>query len=33
MMPAFWSLGFHLCRFGYNNIGNLLATIQVRFYQ
>ncbi|CAF2048966.1 unnamed protein product [Rotaria magnacalcarata] len=28
MMPPFWSLGFHLCRWGYNNTGNLLAMIQ-----
>ncbi|CAF3499233.1 unnamed protein product [Rotaria sp. Silwood1] len=28
IMPPFWSLGFHLCRYGYNTIENLLATIQ-----
>ncbi|CAF5157771.1 unnamed protein product, partial [Rotaria magnacalcarata] len=27
-MPPFWSLGFHLCRYGYNTIENLLETIQ-----
>ncbi|CAF4343495.1 unnamed protein product [Rotaria socialis] len=27
-MPPFWSIGFHLCRWGYNNTGNLLAMIQ-----
>ena len=29
MLPPFWSLGFHLCRYGYNSIDNLKATIQV----
>ncbi|CAF2591307.1 unnamed protein product [Rotaria sp. Silwood2] len=28
MMPPYWSLGFHLGRYGYNNINNLLGTIQ-----
>ena len=28
-MPAYWSLGFHLCRWGYGNIENLTAVIQV----
>ncbi|CAF3709824.1 unnamed protein product [Rotaria sordida] len=28
MMPPYWSLGFHLGRYGYNNIANLLETIQ-----
>ncbi|CAF3239220.1 unnamed protein product [Rotaria socialis] len=27
-MPAYWSLGFHLCRWGYNNIDNLRAVVQ-----
>ncbi|CAF1315715.1 unnamed protein product [Rotaria sordida] len=27
-MPPYWSLGFHLCRYGYNNINNLRAVIQ-----
>ncbi|CAF4619675.1 unnamed protein product [Rotaria sp. Silwood1] len=27
-MPPYWSLGFHLCRYGYNNIDNLRAVIQ-----
>ncbi|CAF0929492.1 unnamed protein product [Adineta ricciae] len=27
-MPPFWSLGFHLCRWGYNTIENLTAVIQ-----
>ncbi|CAF1244186.1 unnamed protein product, partial [Didymodactylos carnosus] len=27
-MPPYWSLGFHLCRWGYNNIDNLRAVIQ-----
>ncbi|CAF4285638.1 unnamed protein product, partial [Adineta steineri] len=25
-MPPFWSLGFHLCRWGYNNIENMIST-------
>jgi hypothetical protein len=29
MMPAFWSLGFHLCRWGYGNIENLMAVMKV----
>jgi hypothetical protein len=29
MMPAFWTLGFHLCRWGYNTIENLTAVTQV----
>lgn len=28
VMPPFWSLGFHLCRYGYKNIGNLKTVIQ-----
>ncbi|CAF4568753.1 unnamed protein product [Rotaria sp. Silwood1] len=28
MMPPYWSLGFHLGRYGYNSTDNLLATIQ-----
>ena len=28
-MRAYWSLGFHLCRWGYGNIRNLMAVIQV----
>ncbi|CAM4969340.1 unnamed protein product [Rotaria socialis] len=27
-MPPYWSLGFHLCRYGYNSIENLRAVIQ-----
>ncbi|CAF1099400.1 unnamed protein product [Rotaria sp. Silwood1] len=27
-MPPYWSLGFHLCRWGYNNIDNLRTVIQ-----
>ena len=29
MLPPFWSLGFHLCRWGYNSIENLTAVMQV----
>ncbi|CAF1325747.1 unnamed protein product [Adineta steineri] len=28
IMPPFWSLGFHLCRYGYNSIENMLATVK-----
>ncbi|CAF1263699.1 unnamed protein product [Adineta ricciae] len=28
MMPPHWSLGFHLCRYGYNSIDNMIATIK-----
>jgi hypothetical protein len=31
MMPPFWSLGFHLCRWGYNNIENIIASLKVNF--
>ncbi|KAL8620863.1 hypothetical protein ACOMHN_047034 [Nucella lapillus] len=27
-MPPFWSLGFHLCRWGYNSTANLRAVIE-----
>lgn len=27
MMPPYWALGFQLCRYGYNNIGNLQAAV------
>ncbi|CAF4281951.1 unnamed protein product, partial [Adineta steineri] len=27
-MPPFWSLGFHLCRWGYNNIENMISTLE-----
>jgi len=27
IMPPYWSLGFHLCRYGYNSAANLKATI------
>jgi lysosomal alpha-glucosidase len=27
-MPPYWSLGFHLCRYGYNTIDNMIATIR-----
>jgi hypothetical protein len=30
-MPPFWSLGFHLCRYGYNTIDNMLTMIEVNF--
>ena len=33
MMPPFWSLGFHLCRYGYNSIENLTAVIQVNHFE
>ena len=26
-MPPYWSLGFHLCRWGYDNIGNMQAAV------
>lgn len=29
-MPPFWSLGFHLCRYGYESIENLRKVIQVK---
>ena len=29
MLPPFWSLGFHLCRWGYGTIEGLLKIIQV----
>lgn len=28
-MPPFWSLGFHLCRWGYNKIENIVASLKV----
>jgi len=31
MLPPYWSLGFHLCRWGYNSIENLTEIIQVSF--
>jgi alpha-glucosidase (family GH31 glycosyl hydrolase) len=31
MIPPYWSLGFHLCRYGYNSIDNLKKVIQVIF--
>jgi hypothetical protein len=33
MMPPFWSLGFHLCRWGYNKIENILASLKVNSLQ
>ena len=27
-MPPYWSLGFHLCRYGYNTMDNLLKVNQ-----
>ena len=24
-LPAYWNLGFHLCRWGYNNLDNMVA--------
>lgn len=27
-IPAYWSLGFNLCRWNYNSIGNMNATIE-----
>ncbi len=26
-MPPYWSLGFQLCRFGYNNLANMKAAV------
>ncbi|CAF3693223.1 unnamed protein product, partial [Rotaria sordida] len=28
MMPPFWSLGFHLCRWGYNKIENIISSLE-----
>lgn len=28
IMPPYWSLGFHLCRYGYNTIDNLIDVIR-----
>jgi alpha-glucosidase (family GH31 glycosyl hydrolase) len=32
-MPPYWSLGFHLCRYGYNTIDNMIATIRVNYWK
>ena len=26
-MPPYWSLGFHLCRYGYNSLENMQAAV------
>ncbi|CAF0775981.1 unnamed protein product [Rotaria sp. Silwood1] len=28
MMPPYWSLGFHLCRWGYNKIENIISSLE-----
>ena len=27
MLPAYWALGFQLCRFGYHNLGDIEAAV------
>ena len=31
-MPPFWSLGFHLCRWGYDKIENIISSLQVNSF-